>query len=1723
MSFTLEDEEPLGFTTSLENDRPILPAKQLEEKVRKLDYALGQESPGADKLRTQFQSGEEDVVRKALVSADEAKFYGMKQQMLSDIAQRRGSTLSQEEADVVLGMTQAEYRADPETIIERKFAQKFVDDIVTSTNKQTGQVREWEAAIEDIEIGTNVIAEVQYYKNKENELAAKWDQSSFLGKAADFGGQLIPFLPWWRQKQALENREGVEFLQGTTMAANVRYLWSLPPDLRRAEYTKAIAYLENKNLLDAMDFARAMNSFGTSDEYIANTITMADYSTAGSFVGKLFTKGAAKASKAGAAAEQAAKNTEQTPYKEPLRITDQTSTQYKKQGELFPGFEGRTSDQMVNQAEMFGGDLGSRPTGLPRGPGGRFMGQAQRSVPFEGMDGPYSIGKRTPEPEVNPNTGVYRGQGGRFDKATTNLRQDELPLGTRAAEGQEAQKSFEFPAPTPAQQEVRQVLSDAVKAMEVPNPRVEDLLSATGRVEEAANTAAARRITGNQKIETLDDLVHEVPSFAAPAQYYGRSNVLHRERGMRLADAAGKVADELKNVFLNAARGARITDEALQVGLKQAEAFLRNEYKAFSDTVIGVRHTPADFHPANVDTLTMQLGTTEAKPFATREQAELFKRDVYGLGDEAIIRRQGDAWFIELDRIVTETNDEVRDALLTLNNSSTTNMFKMFADRLLSAATILPGFQMAQRHVATHAQQQVRATVKQIIDDVFVSGMNKSERKEVMQILELNRDTTRPNNPMKRGMWYQTSQELEAAFMDKFGKLPGENQIVAYDTYKRLSDFDWLMRNTSAYRDKARMGVEDYQFTAGGTKSGWFEGVKHEKMPWSIGKQDQDAGIWVWNSETNSGKFYYKYNMEQGERAAVDKLIADKGYSVIQVFDPKTHPLKGIAKTADGSPLNEQVNYIITNTADRRNLSWKQVEYEPGGHVIYKHNWYIAQPQIEAGRLGKSTYLGDNLVLNIETQAQAKMWAERMDHARQLLRLGKEDELRKYVSSKLPYSVEEFKDLFLKGNAPLTLHEPIRFKEAGRRTIDTIPGLKQRLDSEELIDITRNPHDLSAQMDRSFLMERDHQLYTVKDGPKPNLVKSENLDPFVSMNRAMGQAFQNVWMTDYKIAAVEQWIQQWGKQGILKPSEKTLQSYPMYFLYHPQWNENFADRSLRAAAEAERKSIINFIGARSELGLHTDWLTTKLQDSIYNLAGQGKILDATLAATVDPVRALRATAFHTKLGLFNPVQFFVQTQAMAHVLAVGGVHGMHGFTAGVIASMSRGTVQHSDQWAKLAGKMGWKEADFTEMMTLMEKSGVYQVAGEAALRNDAFDPKLFRSSVGNFLFESGTMFFAEGERLVRLAAFATAYREFKAANAGVKVGNRQLAEIMNRSDLLSVNMTRASNAAWQEGLASVPTQFMAFNARFMEQMIGKRLTPMEKLRAFSVYSGLYGIPVGVGSVVGVWPVYDSFREEAAKRNIQFDETHEKILTEGFLSYLTTLATGQEYNVPQRLGPGNNSTIRDIMKGDKSLPEILGGASGTILGDILKTSYPFYHAASSVFRDNGDYPTTGNDWLNLARNISSVDLVTKQAFIFAYGKWLTKSGTSVGPANSMDAVMAIVGLTPKSIADVYIDQKAIKSEKDGQSWYERDAIENFRRGMQALQRGNDTEYETYMTRARTSMKAGDFTLQDQNRIFSRAVDSTKDLADTIEWQKIQRAPAGKQQERLEQMLNKKGIQ
>jgi len=514
----------------------------------------------------------------------------------------------------------------------------------------------------------------------------------------------------------------------------------------------------------------------------------------------------------------------------------------------------------------------------------------------------------------------------------------------------------------------------------------------------------------------------------------------------------------------------------------------------------------------------------------------------------------------------------------------------------------------------------------------------------------------------------------------------------------------------------------------------------------------------------------------------------------------------------------------------------------------------------------------------------------------------------------------------------------------------------------------------------------------------------------------------------------------------------------------------------------------------------------------------------------DPVSLMRSSAFHMNIGLFNPYQLFQNAMTMTNAIAIGGVHGLPGAMASWPMRFALNNEAILDKMAGAARSFGWSPDQFKESLREFKRSGKNIIEGEHAWKDDISDPKIVKTQWGSFL-DAGLTFFREGERLTRLAAWNIAYREWRTANPTAVIDDAVRRFLIDRSDLMAGNMTRASNASWQQGLMAIPAQFISYHTRLAEQMLGKRLTPAEKARLIALNSVVYGVPIGVlgsqglGAMTGgQYPWHEEIRKAFLDRNINMDSAAMEMFHSGLLGLAAKAITGESTDLSTRVGPGGGQLLKNLVSGDKGFLDIMFGASGTKTGSVWDSLDPVSKYVMSPFRgENQQYPLRPEDVLGIFRNIKTVDSAVNVYYAYNYGKLIAKDGrpvTTEDKVSTMDMVFAAAtGGNPRKITDkqlmqgMNIDRDTLVNGVMGRVGV------NFNAMADALLKNDQATAELYRKRIETEMSLAELTPSEKARVFQAAQRAAKGKLDGVKWDFIfKKAPANRAQERQENYLN-----
>lgn len=1661
LTLTPEEETPQDLLTiSPAPNAAFMPVEPGEASAQaaKANFGLGARSPGVDNLKAAILNGTEYALRNQIAVEEDQILDETRFQKMAQIASF--DSLTPQNISDIQSLATAK-RTNPDTIFEKLYSDQLTNFAITNrgtANEVAADAYffEPEATQQITNRAKNTLTRIEGFKRLASEIDARVKGESWYSWGTSLVGQSIPFLSWYRTNNLLDGAPTESFLPGSNKAEQVRFAWLVPVDEGMAIARAALDDLYQKNPLEAQTFAHALVQYGANERLMNNLFGLSDID---------FALGVGKAVLGAKAIQRLGRRFAKGEAGEDVSVINWNDIKTPRAENLQPG---------APRQEPPSGRLG-------------WIG-----------DGEYGRGKATAGQPDFPTIDQY-------ERAWETYRRNRF----------DRQVSRMFGGPDdnlPPLVSYRKFMNDYLKAA-VKADTTAQTLEGMGEIAKAAEQNATRifanRIGEADPFNQGLSLRLDTPSLANPFRIFDDPSSLSREQSLRLAQDLEARAAQGASALLDPARVARLTEEAENVGIDAAKARLQADYHHISDAIIDFTTNPVS-NIDNIRTVSVRIGKLDGSLFSNPFQARNTALDIYGLTTEFRIKQQGSGFYIDIPRPIREDEDAVRKALITTSNTTpqaATGMFmsmlRMGVDKLRSAEDLLSDFQRANRHVATHAPQEVKRLVVDWAKDI--GGLTTKQHDRLTTVLEHNRDFVKG---LDRGQFWRSQAELDQAYMRLNRVMPTLEESRAYWAYVQLNDLDWWFRNMGWYRDKARLGYQDVRFalpdSTGETvavKTPWFSGRPVDDLP-AFTKSGPDFSVYLRSSADKEGRLIWKHDATDTDLQEIARRMAN-GNKAYQVYNPLDHPLQGIG-------VKGKVHFVLTDTAETKLLSWRQAEYNPGGHIVYPHNWFVKQARIGYGPGGRLFHYGDASIFNFSSEAQAKKFGSAMEEGRLLLGRGDDAMLQEHLNRTLPYSVDEFKALFSeKGH--LDKDSPIAHTFTGRDVFETNTDLIEKYPG--LRDHLNDPFNDAATLDRKFLAERGPTLPSIREAgseanPVYRLTPSKLMDPTMSLQRGLANSIRGRFMNDYKISAAESFVKEFS--AALKQPPEVLARNPLYHLYNPTWNDNIVDKGFLATAKNAQMAVKNFLGTQSELGAHVGWIEQKVMNSIYGVGGDTVAdwaSDRILGRIIDPPRFMRATAFHASLGFFNPVQLFVQLQTLTNVYALSPLQAVAGTAGGVM--MRRLALTESpdilNAMASKAGAFGWTKEQFLESYELLRSSGIYNVAGETAMRNDVFDPKLFMSGYHRFL-DKGTMFFAEGERLVRLTAWNSAYLEFRKTNPTKAVGQREMAAIMTRADDLSVNMTRASNARWQEGWSSVPTQFLAFPARLMEQFLGKRLSKAEKLRAFVAYSTMYGVPMGLSGALGI-PFYEDIKQAAFERNINLSNPVLNALVEGLPSMALKGLLGEEFNYAQRYGPGGLTIFKEVLEGEKTPIELLVGPGGKTLYDIGASTMPFFRYFGSLLSgDPTTFPLLGEDFIDASRTLSVANNAAKIAYGLQTGRYFSKNETYLTDVTPFQTIfMGVTGMQKMELTDAFIRNNSLGDLKKDRQRETKEILKELRRGFAEGYHGRYNKMHDHMTRAEAIMESRGWTYEERSSAMTRAMSGYESYIDKINRDWIEKAP------------------
>lgn len=1316
-----------------------------------------------------------------------------------------------------------------------------------------------------------------------------------------------------------------------------------------------------------------------------------------------------------------------------------------------------------------------------------------------------------------------------------------------------------------------QAMRDMVKAAANPNVDKATLVAATGDVAEGAIQKAALNLVKSTKgiaeptKRALEDLFTylrtDIQDLKANPGRLSQQQVIAIEN--RINTLETNLVERLVNdQRVNRLPASIASEESVRAIYKGVVANMKGLEDNILDMPLNVTKEPI----SNTHFIDVNFGNGKGTLFTSPQEAIQWA-NWNGLKG-SITEQQGVGFYLTVTKPINETDDVVRAGLIETTLNSPDGFLRSFLSWLRTPEDTMSLSERANRKSVTYgpsnllklAQEEAREISQLMRGSRFgrleytdnAGNTIKISKKQAWndweRVVRAARNLEDPAVPGQKGYFFKNPAELDAFYLLHLKRLPTMPETEAYFAYKRFNEMDRILRNIAVYRNKTRVGSENHQ-VLGLDKDGNmigakpFDGVIRKDLP---GGKDT---ILVVDGYASEAKPWHLGSIPPKTLEKLKKDIKEGRLKVIEIFDPEARPFSGFGNVTD-----ERIRYVVTNNVQTKPLSWDQVPRRGGGHFEYEYDNYIKQARIRVERLGKSVrhwYEGDTVVMPVSLRSMGADVATKLNEARELLRKGDVDGAKTSLQTNLPaIEWKEFEGWFKPGRDPegnkipprLDLREPFQVISKNKNIVDTD---KEALEARypKTFENGTKEGSLARQYQVGYTAPRDaYELMTLNDvGSRGNpLYKYEPaklVDPIPAMHKALGKIVNSLYMDDYKISAVERWLQE--AKRYLKAEDTEIKYAPFWHFNNVDWKAGARSENpdIIAKLEAKRFQIQQLVGTPSTTDAFLHAMSQKIADSMYtNLGPKGMIVEPAwmLSKLRDPVKFFRTVTYHTAIGLFSVPQLLTQMQTHFTIQAIAGPrYAVPGASAAQMyhfASINKNpailkAIDDKISAIHLPGTAYWRPGEFTEATNLMERSGFHNVGGEYVNLDNALTPKAVTNGWDEFL-DAGTFFFKQGEKNVRYAAFYTAYKEFRAKNPTGRITDADRQFILDRADLLNINMSRASASVLNSGALSLTTQFLTYQIRLAELFFSKRIgetateRAMVRARLLATNAALYGAPTATG-VFGL-PLADFIRQKATEGGYVIGENYiSSLVNEGLPAVMTAIISGKiqsgEWNMQKgtfvnigdRLGTQGFETINDILRGDKPMIEILGGAAYSKFKGAFGIASPMYaYLMSAMSGDQQSFKMTLDDFVQPLREISSVNIALRSIAAINTGRWMSKNGVYLTDMNSPTAAV-ILGLTGLQPSEAVVEPGVLTlSKKDfaaaakkGENLF----IKEYRRGLLTGVDGNYEQAGKHFTNAFAYLTIYGVPEEKWGAVISRVHNENEPLVKRMRWDYYVRQP------------------
>jgi len=839
----------------------------------------------------------------------------------------------------------------------------------------------------------------------------------------------------------------------------------------------------------------------------------------------------------------------------------------------------------------------------------------------------------------------------------------------------------------------------------------------------------------------------------------------------------------------------------------------------------------------------------------------------------------------------------------------------------------------------------------------------------------------------------------------------------AFNKMIEMNNIVHLLRNEEAYLQKAVRGIQTFSFNSA---AGALDVLDVDGVIYRAGSIPPVPSSRVYNL---SEDLHYVAKTDSAVKAGVaprltdadiHRMIKKEGYVMVRLEQPQA--MRG----------NITVQWFIgkANDFEVKPLKFEQIGYKAGGPRNYVDKYFGKQARVGMQGDTKEKYLMNPNTYIVGTKAQVEEWALVMNDAGAIINNVEDPERRAELLAELL----DHRQGYPSGSE---LESMIARKEFDPEyPVEAVYDREMPSDHAKIKGGGWEDMSEAEESGLNSYFQTQGRMYSSPKGERLRDWQGQDatiIDPFEAMNKSLGQIAGLSSLSDYKLREVEKWVKTFGQY--LDTTNLSRDASPMRVFQESVFRKDMPGaQAIKNSAEAQRDTIKRVLGWRSDTDREFEYMSRQLVDFVSGGKANkwNKAVNRGVNWTLekDPVAKARMLAHHMKMGLGNVAQFPMQITTMlaaTSIDAVGGMRGMFNLVpmVGYLAKTS------GEEWLEHWVKLGWHKnigfedpEEWKTMMRAAKQSGRFDIGGSHQLINyDGVEAAQGLIGKTGKTLAKGSFFFNEAERWNQTIGWTIAWH--RAKKMGLTVGTPKFNEfLMKTSGDFTFNMNKAGAAAWQQGWTSIPTQFLSYQARVLEALLGKQFTAVEKLRLLLGQGILYG-------TAGI-PLASYISEQMRGQSGEVAElgTWEGLVDRGIIdTMLGVMGTDMQFGERAAVGSFVTDTFRELMGmskyGQVSFVDVMGGPLYGIGKSIFfgETGKPgtFWEVTRFMSAESGGdtgLPLTSNALINLAKNVSSFNNAYKAYMVWNYGQYITTSGKiALDELPSTDAFGVFLGLQP----------------------------------------------------------------------------------------------------------------